>query len=173
MNEENPESAGYEPVDETAPAPAMPRRLTLRRDTIVVEGGAELPSQWCVKCGKPARKVINKALRNPMNPATWFGGRVRVPVGLCRKHGESRAVAVAATWSLFAVGAVIAIGSLLSLKFVGFGVGLLAVLFSGVFRATSPVSSKYAESDCYEIEGSGPEYREELRRGGFVTERDD
>lgn len=81
------------------------------------------------------------SLRNPRNPLTWFGKRPRIEVGLCRKHFENHSVAVALTWSVFAVGLILLIVSVLTVSLFSGLIGLTAVGISGIFRAASPVTS--------------------------------
>jgi len=47
-------------------------------EIIMIENGGGPPVEFCIKSGRPARKVIAISLRNPMHPMTWFGRRPRI-----------------------------------------------------------------------------------------------
>ena len=125
---------------------------------VVIENGASLPTEFCIKTGKKAYKTVEVSLRNPANPRTWFGKQKMVEVGLCRKHLENHVVAVALTWSTLAVGALVFIAGILTLSFISCLVGLVAMGVSGIFRAMSPVTSKDATENFATIEGACPSY---------------
>ncbi|MCB1232884.1 MAG: hypothetical protein KDN19_21750 [Verrucomicrobiae bacterium] len=142
--------------------------LRFRGSTLVLENGAVLPSECCVKCGRPATKVIRKKLRKPTNPMTWFGKRETIDVGLCKKHHESRLIALALTWSCLVVGVGIFVFGLISLEFVSCFIGLLFAGISGVFRACYPCCLKSLSEDALEIGGVGEGCRTVLEKAGAV-----
>jgi hypothetical protein len=137
--------------------------ILIENDRVILENGAQLPTNYCVKSGKPAFCVVRKALRDPRNPFTWFGGRPRIEVGLSKKHRENRLVALALTWSVFGMGVVMIIAGLVLLDGIKGGIGLFLVLISGVFRATSPIWAARVDEDYIEIRGTGQLFRDRLK----------
>lgn len=132
---------------------------------IFVPEGGYLSTESCIKCGKPSRHIDLAKLRSPSDPRTWFGKRPEMNVGLCRKHHENHIVAVALTWSILIVGAVLLLAGIFSMSLVSIVVGLFAMGVSGIFRATSPVTSC---RDCKSqgnlmINGASDAYRKQVR----------
>jgi len=129
---------------------------------VVVEHGGLLPTAHCVRCGRPAAREVEAGLRHPAKPVTWFGRRPAVDVGMCRRHYENHAVAVALTWSMMAVGAILLLAGFATLSWLSCAVGLVAVAVSGLFRATSPVTSRDADDYRATIQGAGEAFRRQL-----------
>ncbi|MDF1825025.1 MAG: hypothetical protein P1U68_10310 [Verrucomicrobiales bacterium] len=118
-----------------------------------MENYPDLPTDICLKSGRPATNQIVVSLRNPRNPLTWFGKRPEIEIGLCRKHYENHSVAVALTWSLFGVGMILLVVSVLTFSYFSILVGLVTIGVSGIFRAASPVTSADATEDFATVEG--------------------
>lgn len=133
--------------------------------TIVIENGGAPSVEFCIKSGRPAQKVITTSLRNPMNPITWFGKRPRIEVGLSRTQYDSHLVAGALTWSFLAIGLVILASGLFSMGWVSCLVGVVAIAISGVFRASSPVTSRNATEEFAEIEGASESFLKHVSSG--------
>jgi len=129
---------------------------------LVIENGASIPTDFCIKSGRPAVKTLEISLRCPAKPATWFGKRPRLSVGLCRKHLDNHHVSVALTWSVLAVGAIVFVTGVLSFSVITAAVGLLAIGISGLFRATSPVTSRDATEEYATVDGAGAAYLKHL-----------
>lgn len=142
--------------------------LRFKGTTLVLENGALLPSECCVKCGRSAATVIRKKLRNPLNPKTWFGKQETMKVGLCKKHHESSLIAVALTWSCLAIGAAVFVIGLINLEFVSCLFGLIFAGVSGVFRACYPCCLKSTSDNALEIGGVGEGCRNVLEKAGAV-----
>jgi hypothetical protein len=143
-----------------APAPLVTFHRSGRN--IVVENGASIPTTSCIKSGRPVFKTMEVSLRNPANPKTWFGRRPAVEVGLSRKYYENYIVAVALTWSFLGVGALVLTAGIFALSPLTVVVGLIATAVSGVFRATSPVTSPDATETYATIAGAGDAYLKRL-----------
>lgn len=127
--------------------------------SLYISEGSQLPLNVCIRCRKEAKGQVRKALRNPFNPLTWFGGQPRISVPLCQKHRESHMIALSLTFSLLAMGAVILGVGIYTLSVTTSAVGLLLILCCGVFRATVPVWSRDARREPMEISGTGEEFR--------------
>lgn len=133
--------------------PASEPLISRSGDTLILEGNPMLPTDVCIKSGRPATNLIKASLRNPKNPMTWFGKRPTVQVGLCRKHYENHSVAVALTWSLFGVGLILLVVGAITLSFFSVIVGMVVAGISGMFRAASPISSPDATEDYATVYG--------------------
>lgn len=142
-----PEPVHEEPQNSTEP------RISRNGDALILEGSPVLPLDICIKSGRPATNVIKASLRDPKNPKTWFGKQPLLEVGLCRKHHENHSVAVALTWSVFAVGSILLVVSVLTLSFLSVIIGLAAVGVSGIFRAASPINSPDATESYATVYG--------------------
>ncbi len=129
---------------------------------LVIEHGAAIPTEWCIKSGRPAFKVIEVSLRDPANPKTWFGSRPLIEVGLCRKHYEDHSVAVTLTWSVLALGFILLAVGILAAGIVSAILGVIAIAGSGFFRATSPVTSPDATDLRATVFGAGEGYLKRL-----------
>ena len=154
-----------EPVQfiEVVPPAAEPLMVSYRDGKdLVIENGASIPTDFCIKSGRPAVKTLEISLRNPANPTTWFGKRPRLEVGLCGKHLDDHHVAVALTWSLLAVGAIVLVTGILAFSVITAVVGLLSMGISGLFRATSPVTSRDATDEYATVDGAGAAYLKHL-----------
>lgn len=151
------------PFIEVVPAAAEPLMASYRSGrTLVIENGASIPTDFCIKSGRPAVKTLEISLRCPAKPATWFGKRPRLEVGLCRKHLDNHYVSVALTWSVLAVGGLVLVTGVLSLSVITAAVGLLAMGISGLFRAMSPVISSDATEEYATVDGAGAAYLKHL-----------
>lgn len=151
------------PFIEVVPPAAEPLMASYRSGrTLVIENGASIPTDFCIKSGRPAVKTLEISLRCPAKPATWFGKRPRLEVGLCRKHLDNHHVSVALTWSVLAVGAIVFVTGVLSFSVITAAVGLLAIGISGLFRATSPVTSRDATEEYATVDGAGAAYLKHL-----------
>jgi len=151
------------PILEVVPPAAEPLMVSYRRGrSLVIENGAPIPTEFCIKSGRPAVKTVEISLRNPANPMTWFGKRPRLEVGLSRKHLDNHNVAVALTWSVLAVGAVVLVAGVLSFSIITAFVGLIATGVAGLFRACSPVTSPDATAEYATISGAGEAYLKHL-----------
>lgn len=151
------------PFIEVVPPAAEPLMVSYRSGrTLVIENGAPIPTEFCIKCGRPSVKTLEISLRCPSKPATWFGKRPRLEVGLSRKHLDNHNVAVALTWSVLAVGAIVLVTGVLSVSVITAVVGLLAMGISGLFRAASPVTSNDATEEYATINGAGAAYLKHL-----------
>ncbi len=139
-------------------------------EALVLEHGAVLPQECCVKCGRPAKKTIRKQLRNPTNPLTWFGKREQMELGLCRKHHENRMIALALTWSCLVIGVAVLVGGAINLDPVLTGIGAIFAGVSGVFRACYPCRLKESDEEKLVIGGVGEGCRSVLLTAGAVEE---
>lgn len=152
-----------EPSMEVVPPAVEPLMACYRvGENVIVENGAPVPTAICIRSGRPSCRTLEITLRNPADPRTWFGPRPRLEVGLCRKYYEDHFVAVALTWSVLAVGAIMLTAGLLSHSAVTAVVGFLAMGVSGFFRATSPVTSPDATATRATLVGAGPIFRNHL-----------
>lgn len=146
--------------DETIPIHVQIQYSMYRQDgKLFIHPNAELPNQVCMKCGKRARHQVTKALRNPYNPLTWFGGQPKVVVGLCRKHREDFMIAKTLTFSILGIGLILAGVGIATTSIGTIVVGALAILSCGVFRAKVPIWSPDAKGDTIEIVGAGPRFQ--------------
>lgn len=125
---------------------------------LVIEHGASIPTDWCIKSGRPVYKVLVVSLRNPADPKTWFGSRPMIEVGLSRKHFENHSVAVTLTWSVLALGFILLAVGVLAAGMVSSILGVIAIAGSGFFRATSPVTSPDATDLRATVFGAGEGY---------------
>jgi hypothetical protein len=134
--------------------------LVFQKDgTLFAATSAALTDDLCICCGRPSKKDINKALRNPWNPLTWFGGQLREEVGLCKQHLEGYYVALALTYSLLVLGILMIGAGIFSTSLSPIGFGVLAVLVCGVFRAKVPIWSPNNKIEPIELRGVGKKYR--------------
>jgi len=142
------------------PAPAV----TFYRsgNHLVIEHGASIPTDRCIKSGRPASKVIEISLRNPADPKTWFGSRPVIEVGLSRKHYEDHSVAVTLTWSVLSLGVILLAVGILASGLLSAILGVFAIAGSGFFRATSPVTSPDATDLRATVFGAGEGYLKHL-----------
>lgn len=148
---------------EPVPPAAEPYMASYRRGRfLIVLNGASLPCRLCIKSGRPAVKTVEIALRNPTNPLTWFGKRPRLEVGLSRKHLDNHRVAVALTWSVLGLGALMVITGAVTRSPVTILAGSFAMAISGLFRALSPVTSSSASADYLEVAGAGEAFLKQL-----------
>lgn len=143
--------------------------IRLNGESVILEHGAVLPAECCVKCGRPAVKTYAKELRKPMNPATWFGKRESMEIGLCKKHQENRMICLALTWSLLGIGAAIVLMGALSLNVLAIISGLVFAGISGVFRAAYPCRLKTETEESLEIEGVGAGCRLVMEKAGVFS----
>lgn len=127
-------------------------------DSLVITNGAQIPTDMCIKTGKPSRKLVEVHLRNPANPKTWFGKTPSLEVGLSRKAYENHLVALSLTWSTLGIGALLLAVGIISLSVVSCLIGMAAMAFSGVFRAYSPVSSRDATEEYATITGASESF---------------
>jgi len=147
------------PFIEVVPPAAEPLMVAYRSGrSLVIENGAPIPTEFCIKCGRPSVKTFEISLRCPSKPATWFGKRPRLEVGLSRKHLDNHNVAIALTWSVLAVGAIVLVTGVLSVSVITAVVGLFAMGISGLFRAASPVTSNDATEEYATINGAAAAY---------------
>lgn len=127
-------------------------------DLLVIRNDPALPTRLCIRSGRPGAKAVMVNLRDPRNPMTWFGKRPRIEVGLCRKHHENMCIAVALTWSMLSLGAVLVIVGMLTTGIFPLGVGLFSMAIAGIFRASCPVTSPDATHSSATIHGVSPTY---------------
>ena len=127
-----------------------------------VPENASVPTEICVRCGRPSVKVINKAIRKPLNPLTWYTRQTSVEIGLCRKHVDDRRVGVALTFSLLVLGFVFLVAGIISFSIGMIVFGLVAAIVSGYFRARIPVYRSKPEGWVLRIEGAGEGFLEQL-----------
>jgi len=126
------------------------------------EEGAILPTESCIRCGRPSKKVIRKSLRNAKNPLTWYGKSKKVEIGLCKKDLENWNVAVASTYSTLVLGLILLGVGISSLSYSMIIVGSLVILFSGFFRARIPIQTPSSKTNPIEIRGVGEPYLQVL-----------
>ncbi|MCG8598670.1 MAG: hypothetical protein MI807_00820 [Verrucomicrobiales bacterium] len=126
--------------------------------SLVLENDPILPTDMCIKSGKRAFRSTEIALRNPRNPMTWFGKQPTVVAPLGRKEFDDRRVAVALTWAILGVGALLTVAGIASLSFLTIGVGILAMAASGIFRAASPVTAAEASEGRVVIRGASKSF---------------
>lgn len=147
-----------EPAAAAAPSDSLPApvpMLFVSGSEIILEHGAVLPTGACVKCGRPACGVRAVMPRHPRLPGTWYGRRPVVEMGLCRKHRDDHSVAVALTWSMLAVGALLLVVGAVTLGWVSAVLGLLAMGVAGWFRASSPVVATMVTESRIVLGGAG------------------
>ncbi len=120
-----------------------------------VPENASVPTEFCVRCGRPSEEVVCKTIRKPLNPLTWYTRQTSVEIGLCRKHVDDRRVGVALTFSLLVLGLVFLVTGLLTYSIGMIAFGLVAVVISGYFRARIPVYRSKPEGWVLQIEGAG------------------
>ncbi len=128
----------------------------------VCEYGGVPPVEICVRCGRATERQENFSLRDLRNPRTWFGRRPLLELGLCRKHREDHTIAVALTWSVLAVGAMLTIVGFLTFSWFSLLLGMVAMAASGFFRAKSPVTSSQADENHLVVRGAGEGYLRSL-----------
>jgi len=163
---ESRESDGSPHSPDTASPHSSPSPTVHREgDAVVVEHGGLLPSETCIRCGRPAKREVAIALRHPAKPTTWFGRRPIVDFGLCRSHFENRMVFVALTWSTLGVGVLLLLAGIvvLSAWTCAFGAALMAI--AGVFRASFPVTARDADDYRIGIHGAGEAFLRRLPEG--------
>lgn len=136
------------------PEPNVYRRGPL----LVIEDGAALPQTLCVRCGQHAVHSWTIHPRNPRKPLTWFGHCDGLEVGLCRKHREDHTVAVASTWSMLALGCLLAVVGVITVSVATILVGLFAMALSGIFRAGSPIALVKSDGTKRVLVGSKARY---------------
>jgi len=136
--------------------------LSIEGTDVILEHGAELPTEFCIKCGRPAVRIVHKSLRDPRKPRTWFGNRKRIPIGLSKKHHENRLIALTLTWPVLAIGILLLVTGAVTLSYLEVGIGAVLALASGVFRAASPVWSPENGEDRVVIRGTGEGFRRKL-----------
>lgn len=129
---------------------------------LVLENGAVLPSGSCVKCGRPSAVVLSCGLRDRRRPRSWFGARPRIMAGLCRKHREDHAIAVALTWSMLGVSVVLLVSGILTANLVTLVLAVVVSACSGFFRAGSPFSAPVAEENRVVLVGAGETYLKKI-----------
>ena len=149
-----PEREGFPPPSATDAIPACHRR----GDELLLLHGAPLPTERCIRCNRQVATVRNYTLRDRRNFRTWFSRGPDLAVGLCRKHEEEHAIAVALTWSVLAVGAMLLMVGVLTSGFLMVACGFLAVACSGFFRAGSPVGSPEASENRIVVSGACANY---------------
>ena len=150
-----PTSAVHEPTAEVHVAYADGK-------TLCVPEGAALPTEWCVRSGRPSEKVVTISVRNPRNPKTWFTRQTKIDVGLCKKHLEDYRVAVALTFSMLGLGALLLVVGLINLNIITILVGLIATGISGFFRARNPVYRSEPEGWVLKLKGAGEKFLSHL-----------
>lgn len=129
---------------------------------IVLENGAVLPVEFCVKCGRPASLGVSCFLRDRKQPRTWFGNRPRIEAGLCRKHREDHAIAVALTWSMLGVAGVLVVSGILTSNLVTLVLAGVVAAISGAFRAGSPFSAPVVTESRVVLSGAGEAFLRKL-----------
>lgn len=137
-----------------APEPACYRE---GRD-IVLENGASLPPEFCIRCGRTPSVERSFAVRRPGDPRTWFGRRPALTMALCRRHAEDHSVASALTWSVLAIGVLLVSVGAITWSPVTVVLGFVAACLSGWFRATSPVSALETSETRIVLRGAGKDY---------------
>ncbi len=115
-----------------------------------------LPTDICICCTRNSRRTIQKTLRNPKNPFTWFGKTTSLEIGLCKIHGDAYFVALSLTYSLFIMGAVLLVVGLFSLSLTTIVVATIFLSICGLFRARLPITSPNPKSELVEVRGAGP-----------------
>jgi len=138
---------------------------------MVLEYGAEPPTDCCVRCGRPDATENRFSLRNSRDFRTWFGRRPDLALGLCRKHTEDHSVSVALTWSMLAVGTMLVIVGVLTIGWVPILLGLAAMCVAGRFRATSPVSVSELTESRIIVLGAAEAYLRNLPSAPVSEER--
>jgi hypothetical protein len=93
---------------------------------------------------------------------TWFTKQTAIDVGLCKKHLDDRRVAVALTFSLLGLGALLLIIGIINLNPITIFVGLIAAGVSGFFRARTPVYRSEPEGWVLKVEGAGDRFLNQL-----------
>lgn len=140
---------------------------------LFVATGAALPDGVCIRSGRKVKKKIKKAIRNPFNPMTWFGGQVRKEIGLSKKHLESYYMALALTYSLLALGIGFFVFGIYNKNWGIAAFGLAGALGCGVFRAAVPIWSPNPKAEPLELRGVGSEYIKQFPEWhGTVPNRD-
>jgi len=122
---------------------------------LLVPRGAILPTDICVCCTRKPRKLFHKALRNPINPITWFGKTTTLEIGLCKIHTDSYHVTLALTFSLLSLGAIIFCAGIYTMSATAIVLSLIPLSIGGLFRARLPITSPNPRSELVEIHGAG------------------
>ncbi|MEM9015958.1 MAG: hypothetical protein AAGC68_03010 [Verrucomicrobiota bacterium] len=120
---------------------------------LVLENEPILPTDICIKSGRPASRTMIVNLRDPRNPKTWFGKRPQIEVGICRKHHENHSVSVSLTWSVAAIGFLLLVVGGTTMSLFSLILGIVSLAFSGIFRAASPVTSRDATDSFATVDG--------------------
>ena len=147
-----------ETIVEEIPQLDLEPSIELAEGVAYLRNGAELPSEICLKSARKAYKVVDKTLRNPMDPRTWFGRQQTLSVGLCKKHYENFMVTNALAWSGLGVGALMFIAGIFTLSIVSIAVGLLMTFGTAAAQAFFPVWAKKSGENEIEVHGLSPAY---------------
>ena len=133
-----------------------------RGGALHVPEGTEVPTDSCVRCGRPSKEVISKMVRKPLNPLTWYTKQTAINIGLCKKHIEDRKVGVALTYSLLGLGVIFVIAGAISISIGMIAFGLVAIVVSGYFRARIPIYRSEPEGWILKVEGAGKGFLKQL-----------
>lgn len=145
------------PASETPEVTGIPRAFRSGR-RLILENEPKIPTNICIKSGRPTYREVEVALRSATYPLTWFGKRPTLHVGLCRKSFDDYRVAVALTWSVLGIGVLMFVAGLATMSWLTIAIGLIAIATCGVFRATSPVTSPDATEERATVIGASPAY---------------
>ena len=154
----------HEPQGEVDVVPSVaPTAYAYRYEgNLYIEEGAELPTDSCICCGKKSVKTVEKPLRSPFKPATWFGTTRKVEIGLCPQHKDSKMMGMALTYSILGVGLAIFITGVVTLSIISIVLGLIAIAVSGIFQAKMPVYAADPREEPVQIKGAGDRFLESI-----------
>ena len=135
----------------------------VHRGIVFLKSGVTLPTQICVKSGRPADRMIRHSLRDPLDPTTWFGKRETIGLGLTRKHYENLMIARALTWTGLSVAILILSAGLFSLNLGMTIAGALMALAMSPIRAVFPVWVRTQRGSAdVELHGAGRRFLDQL-----------
>jgi hypothetical protein len=141
--------------DETIELPQCPNAYREGKN-LVLENGAELISNRCVKSGRRVKKKVKVSPFNPLVPTSWFRSRTKVNIGLSRRQFECFLILKTLAWSLLGLGAV-----MIGLDLFAGGNTMIAggVLLTGgtILRTFYPVWID-SRGDCVVVHGCGESF---------------
>ncbi|MDF1813086.1 MAG: hypothetical protein P1V20_12880 [Verrucomicrobiales bacterium] len=142
---------------ETIPfaAPAKQPMTYRNAKTLVLENGAQIASHICLKTGNPVGSHIKTAVRNPLNPGTWFKATDTAIIGLSKKEVERFHDRLTSAHSMIILGALLVPTGYVTGLIVTI-LGVITLLSGLVLRAIFPIwTFSSPKSDRIVIHGCG------------------